>query len=482
MQHTVAAVFDNYNEAQHALDDLVASGFDRDSVHLTQNQDGTSGGTAVRADNDTDNDGDRGGGGISGFFRRLFGGDDDTSSDAELYSEAVRRGSYVVTVDVPDDDLVDRATDVLDRYHPIDIDERSTQWRSGGWASQESMRSSDTDSVRADWTDDGTDGQRQTITTNDANLRLDDTARRDTGEERSIPVIEEQLKVGKRQVQRGGVRIYQRVSEKPVNESVNLREEHVHVERHPVDQPASAADIDRLKDETIELRESAEEAVVSKSARVVEEVRVGKDVTERQEDINDTVRRTDVEIEQLGGESGTSRLSGGDQRSDGVTGGGATSAMRTGGTGMGSSIRDDSTTLGSTMRNDGLSGTTADTTRSVASGTTAGGTSGRGDMGVMGTSETGGVGMTSGAAMGDDLYRSHWVDTYGSSGGRYEDYEPAYRYGAGLRSDQRYQGRDWDSIESDVRTDWESSHAGDTSSTWERVKAAVRHGWERMTH
>jgi uncharacterized protein (TIGR02271 family) len=122
------------------------------------------------------------------------------------------------------------------------------------------------------------------------------------GTSRAVPVVEEQVRVGKREVQRGGVRVYQRVTEQPVHEQVQLRDEHVSVERHPVDKPASEADLSALKDQSFEVREMAEEPVVEKMARVVEEVVVGKEAGQRTETIDDTVRRTDVEVEQLSGQ------------------------------------------------------------------------------------------------------------------------------------------------------------------------------------
>jgi stress response protein YsnF len=80
---------------------------------------------------------------------------------------------------------------------------------------------------------------------------------------------------------------------------VNLREEHVRVERRPVDRPASEADIRRAQQAgTIEVREKAEQPVVQKEARVVEEVRVGKEATERTETVRETVRKTDVQVEE----------------------------------------------------------------------------------------------------------------------------------------------------------------------------------------
>ena len=114
-----------------------------------------------------------------------------------------------------------------------------------------------------------------------------------------IPVVEEELSVGKREVERGGVRVYRRIVETPVEETVNLREEHVTVDRVPVNRAVNEQELAMQGDRTIELTETAEEAVVGKSARVVEEVRVGKEMTEHTERIHDSVRKTEVDVEQV---------------------------------------------------------------------------------------------------------------------------------------------------------------------------------------
>ncbi len=112
----------------------------------------------------------------------------------------------------------------------------------------------------------------------------------------AIPLVEERLTVGKREVKHGRVRIRSCAVETPVEEQVRLREEHVHVERRAVDRPAT--DADRLFEErALEATETAEEAMVQKEARVREEVTLRKEATERTETVHDTVRRTEVEIE-----------------------------------------------------------------------------------------------------------------------------------------------------------------------------------------
>lgn len=119
--------------------------------------------------------------------------------------------------------------------------------------------------------------------------------------EQVIPIVEEEIAVGKRAVERGGIRVRTRVVEQPVHEQVRLREEHVDVERRPVNQRVD--DPDRLfQERTVEVTETAEEAVIGKSARVTEELVVKKDVGERVEQIDETVRKTEVDVDRVGDE------------------------------------------------------------------------------------------------------------------------------------------------------------------------------------
>jgi uncharacterized protein (TIGR02271 family) len=120
------------------------------------------------------------------------------------------------------------------------------------------------------------------------------------GGEARVPVVEEELKVGKREVETGGVRVNTTTQETPVEEKINLREEHVRVDRRPVDRPATAADVQQsMRQGSMEVTARAEEAVVQKEARVVEEVVLNKEATERTETVRDSVRRTDVDVERI---------------------------------------------------------------------------------------------------------------------------------------------------------------------------------------
>ena len=73
------------------------------------------------------------------------------------------------------------------------------------------------------------------------------------------------------------------------------------INRTPVDRPATAADF-AAAEGTITLTETAEEAVVGKNARVVEEISIGKEVNTRTETINETVRETEVDVIETEGE------------------------------------------------------------------------------------------------------------------------------------------------------------------------------------
>jgi uncharacterized protein (TIGR02271 family) len=120
-----------------------------------------------------------------------------------------------------------------------------------------------------------------------------------SGRDEVIPIVEEELHVDKRQVSHGRIRIHSHVVERPVEEQVTLREETVEVERRPVSGTNQAGSVsgDPFQERTIEVEERGEEAVVSKEARVKEEIVVRKDSEQRTETVSDTVRRTEVDVE-----------------------------------------------------------------------------------------------------------------------------------------------------------------------------------------
>jgi len=292
--------------------------------------------------------------------------------EAHLYSESVRRGHVLVAAQVPDNQVA-QAARIMERTGLVDLERHADEWRRSGQmpSTQQTTQTTQT-------------------TNRAANIDTQSHRRDNLNEDETIEIVEEDIHVGKRTVEGGGVRVRTYVREVPVEEQVRLREEHVEVERRKVDRPATASDIDTFREGTIEVSETREEAVVGKEARVVEEVRIHKDVEERVETIRDTARRTEVDVEQMGG-----------QRS----------------------------------------------------------------------------GQASNYDMYDTNFRSHWQTNYGSSGQQYDRYQPAYRYGYTLANDERYRGRNWNEIESDVRRDWESRNQG----PWENFKDSIRYSWDSVS-
>jgi uncharacterized protein (TIGR02271 family) len=291
---TVIGAFDDTATAQRAVEQLVQSGFDREDVHVQQ-----SAGSSTTQATTTESSGSKSS--SKGFFASLFGMDDAAdhphAQHASTYDEAVNRGSAVVVVDAQDEQQADRACELLHKLGAVDVDERSQQWRADGWQGYQPQQAG-TQQFASTGQGVGDQTQRDLLARNGSMDKLP------AGQEGVLDVVQEELQVGKRVMDRGGVRVIQRVSQKPVREVVRLREEHATVDRRPVNREATAADLSNFREGTLEVRESVEEPVVAKTARVVEEVRVGKEVREREETIEDTVRRKDVEVERLGGTVG----------------------------------------------------------------------------------------------------------------------------------------------------------------------------------
>jgi uncharacterized protein (TIGR02271 family) len=239
---TITALYDSREHAEAARSQLTAMGIPENEVRVTADDGGSASGAPSQGEHR----------GFLAGLKEFFMPDEDRRA----YHEGVRRGGYLLTARV-DEGRADTVCRTLDQSGAIDFDERQEQWRSEGWT--------------------GRDGA--------------------PGDE-TIPVVEEQLRVGKRDVERGGVRVRSYVEETPVEEQVELHEEHVEVERTPVNETVRGAEADNLfRERSIELTEHAEEAIVAKEAVVREEIGVHKDVDRRTETISDTVRRTEVDVE-----------------------------------------------------------------------------------------------------------------------------------------------------------------------------------------
>ena len=257
----IMAFFDNRSAADRATEKLAALGIPRDQIRLVPGRESTQ---------------PEGQQHIKGFWESLadlFMPDEDRYT----YAEGLRRGGYLVSATVSTDKY-DQALAVLDDEGTIDMDERAAEWRAQGWS-----------------------GYQGTSALGGAG--------RAEGTEEVIPVTEEHLRVGKRDVSHGRIRVRSYVVEEPVSEDVHLRQEDVTIERRPVDRPATG-DEKPFKERSIEVEEHVEEPVVAKEARVKEELVVKKKVGERVEHVSDKVRRTEVEIDDNRGQPGSKRRTG----------------------------------------------------------------------------------------------------------------------------------------------------------------------------
>jgi uncharacterized protein (TIGR02271 family) len=242
------------------------------------------------------------GGLVSGLTR--LGVEDD---EAQTYAEGLKRGGTLVTVNT-DNERADRAVAVMRRAGAVEIDKRAAEWRESGWqgfAENETLRPHVTHEMDEDST--SRVDRRSEVTAEHEPVRAQTLAGAQSPRDEfavpppevAIPVIAEELEVGKREVERGGVRVQKRVSETPVEEDVTLREERVNVNRRPADYTFHGSDSDAFQESVVEIREAYEELILNKKARVIEEVVINKDVDERTETVRETLRKTEVDVQPL---------------------------------------------------------------------------------------------------------------------------------------------------------------------------------------
>ena len=380
MTKTIVALYDHRSDAETASRDLQAAGFESSAIEILSHGDliggswgsgssmtdttttgdtslgaaggmartdlstgyvaspntvpgsgmGTGIGTGTTATGTTGYTGSTTGTGSGGMLTRLAGWG-VPNQDAQVYAEGVRRGGSLLKVRLDEDD-VDRAMEVLERGNVVDVEARGSAYRESGWTGYDETadyyddRSAEEERLRYSpgrtTIEDTTGTTAGTGLTGAAAAMRDvntETTRTGTSErEEQIPVVEEQVNIGKRTVERGGVRVRSYVVETPVEEQVRLRDETVTVERRPGGMVEGSTDVpaDAFRERTIEVTETDEEAVVSKTAHVRETVVVRKDVEERAQSVRDTVRRTEVEIEDTRDENLRDRRT---DRSDDVT-------------------------------------------------------------------------------------------------------------------------------------------------------------------
>ncbi len=291
----IVALYNTRADADAAREKLLAAGVDSGAVQvMDKGADQMAGGVDYESGNQ----------GLWGSIKSLFMPDED----AHAYSHAMGAGHAMVVVTPNATTNRNQIIEVLESTNPLDFDAKLEEWRQSGY-----------NYAPGSTTTAGTTGMASTAAAGGAAVTGAATAgaamtgaattrtatatapmagsTASAGDAETIKVMEERLRVGKREVAGGAVRVRSYVVERPVEEQVRLHEEHVSVERRPVDRAVTGADAAAFQERTIEARATSEEAVVGKEARVVEEIGIRKEASDRTETVRDTVRSTKVEVE-----------------------------------------------------------------------------------------------------------------------------------------------------------------------------------------
>jgi len=270
MTETIVAAFDSASAAQAAVQDLERAKIPSAVVRSYTKEDPDYTGYRAREPQHQ-----------GGFWSWLLGEEPGNTAEYDAYDTSIASGHTVVTVTV-DEGHADAVVGIMNQHGPREIHDHGAG-QSG--LAQDYAGSAVTD--HADYVAPGVS-----------------SSERPSGkeEEEVIPLAEEELQVGKRTVDRGTTTIRRYVVSKPVEERVVLRDETVSVERRrPVTQGEAGAPAGAFEERTIEVHQTSEEPVVSKTAHIAEEVLVHKDATERTETVRDNVRREEVEVQNPSG-------------------------------------------------------------------------------------------------------------------------------------------------------------------------------------
>ena len=252
----IVTLYDTAEHAEAARRNLEAAGFPPSEISMLTNKTLTAAGEKLRE---------------PGLWHRLFGRDIE-QHEAVVYGHTVESGGAILTVRVAETEVA-KAMGILNAHKVVDVQNRAVQ--------QGLISSAPVPQPAA--------APAQPATTAAAGA---------VSGEQVFGLAEEQLNVGKERVETGRTRVRRFVTEKDVAADVTLHEEHAEVIRKAISDPKFVGDID-WADEDIEVVESAEHALVNKTARIVEEIGLKQVGTEHVETIRDKIRRQQVEIQQL---------------------------------------------------------------------------------------------------------------------------------------------------------------------------------------
>jgi len=473
MRHTVIGVFDTYGQAENARSALTAAGFSHGDIELQANpQRDDAAEPSLAPDSETHaepgvlaN--------IERFFSMLFGGRDQPPEVAH-YSEAVRRGAVLVAVDTDSEAQADIARTTLADQGAIDIDERAASW--------------------------GTLGHLPSATASDTrdHSLLDELGLGSgSGVPGTRPVNEDPAYRTTSEVNRA--RAYPRAD--VGDPSVTAAQPVLDPLADPLGNPLRAQDPATLAPRDTFTENPAADPLGPLDMPATREDSLARGAPAGRDPLTASNIGSPAQRDPLGAEAVSER--------DALAGHGALGASP-----AGSAVRDaiaDSDALGgrdatyeydpeknrdaaTAAARDPLPGTRTDTAadwrpvNALDDTDAAANDSFATRSAVASAAPVGAPGALGPQTVPDeymeyeDDFRTHYDSKYAESGLPYEDYEGAYRYGATLGNDDRFRNRQWDDqMEYELQRDWESRHPDAGGDTWERFKAAVRHGWDRVT-
>jgi hypothetical protein len=476
MRHTVIGVFDTYAQAENARAALMAAGFSHGDIELQANPKRDDA-AEPSLEPDVETHAEPGMlANIERFFSMLFGGREQPPEVAH-YSEAVRRGAVLVAIDTNSDAQVEIARTTLADQGAIDIDERAASWGTFGHTSA-AAAADDRDHSMLDELGlgrgsavPGRDPVNAPPPSRADASRVRTYPRADIGDPAAEPVLDPLADpLGNPLTRQDPATLSPRdtFTESPA-------------------EPLGALDMPAKRDDALSARpaggigSTAQRDTLAAGSISERDALAGRDPLSTRtagsaSDLGSTAQRESIARQTLAG-------------SDALGG------------------RDATYQYDPEARRDPLPGTRTDSARdwrpvNPLDDTDASANdsfASRESVSAASASAAGAAGAIPGAApMGaagalgpqtvpdeymeyEDDFRTDYQSKYSATGSAYEDYEGAYRFGATLGNDERFRSRKWDDqMEYELRRDWESRHP-EGGDTWDRFKAAIRHGWDRVT-
>lgn len=459
MRHTVIGVFDTYSQAEDARSALITAGFLRDDIELQANpKRDDAAEPSVMPDAETHAEPGMLAN-IERFFSMLFGGRDHPPEVAH-YSEAVRRGAVLVAVDTPSEEQSDIARATLADQGAIDIDERAASWTSLSHGTAPGVENRDHSML-----DELGIGRGSAVPGQDPvnQSRMDSTRARaypraDMTDPAADPLLDPLAD--------------------PLGDPLTRRDPNALSSRDYISDPADDGLMPRSTTQPSATPYTQVET--NPDARTARDPLAGRDPVTGRDPLATTGMGaatglpTDSMLERdaLAGRDPLSPREESLGQPDPLPG------VRTDGASDWrtveplSSLDEPAPTMSQSQTGMGQSQSMRAMGASPDPVITSAGTQAAGPVGP--------TSVPNEYMEYEEDFRADYDTKYSATGEPYEDYQGAYRYGATLGNDDRFRSRAWDDqMEYEMRRDWESSHPED--GTWERFKAAVRHGWDRVT-